>query len=97
MARTRRKYEATKSEIEHCLNCDKPACACNSCSGPPAVRENPMKEPHSRKGFPDEVRARALALVAEGHSHRQAGEMVGVAKSTVRLWVVGEKRKENEA
>lgn len=96
MARTRRSYEATKSEIEHCLNCDKPACACNSCSGPPAVRANPRKEPNSRKGYPDAIRARALALVAEGHSHRQAGEMVGVAKSTVRLWVVDEKRKEHE-
>lgn len=86
--------EDTPEMIAACLACTKPASACNNCGGPLRVRATPRKCPFRRKGYPSEVKERALALVAEGLTHRQAGEAVGVGKSTVSKWAVDAKRKE---
>lgn len=38
-------------------------------------------------GYPDEVRLRAVQMVADGMSYRQVGRQLGVVHRTVGLWV----------
>lgn len=87
--------EDSPEEIAACLNCTKPPSACNMCGGPLRERAKPRKCPFRRKGYPKEIREQALALVAEGHTHREAAEAVGVSKAAVSRWAADEKRKEN--
>lgn len=81
-----------REEIDACLNCRRPASSCGSCSGP-TVERKPIKQPARRKGYPPNIKARALALVGTGYTYQQAADAVGATKAAVSTWVQLQKKR----
>ncbi len=77
-------------QIAYCLHCDKPAAVCNHCSGPP--REIVPTPPKRRRGYPQEVRDRAMQLVDSGMRIEFAARECGVGASTLAAWLCERRR-----
>lgn len=96
MARTRRSYEATKSEIAACLNCTLPPNACDFCCGNPETAlvdraeqaaGHPKKQTAARKPhYSKETRDKAIEMVRNGYSYDAVEQFLGVGHGTVRTW-----------
>ena len=75
--------EDSPEAIQFCLNCTRPAYACNSCGGP---MKRKRLHRGGRKAAPREVVETALAMADAGIPHKVIAEKLGVAKATISMW-----------